>query len=232
MLMRLTGKAKIDAVIVIKSSEIGTGQSMNLDKLKLAEAQFLQLYPLGFDDPEMQAIGKKHKMAQMIEQCQTAFTELAFNKPHVIVENMVKMISRSSMVSVFEKPKFRDFVKSLSGNDINELSEAFYEQLYGNQQKGFEALLDILRRQKLAKWSLITILPNYVYPQQEVFVKPTTAKGVIVNFELEGLVYKPQPTWDFYQKYQAQILQMKLHVDSTLTSSNAAFSGFLMMSMR
>ena len=50
MLMLLTGKAKIDAVIVIKSSEIGTGQSMNLDKLKLAEAQFLQLYPLGFDD--------------------------------------------------------------------------------------------------------------------------------------------------------------------------------------
>ena len=183
---------------------------MNYQKLKAAEAQFLQLYPLGFDDPEMQVIGKKHKMPQMIEQCQTAFTELAFNKPHVIVENMVKMVSRSSMVSMFEKPKFRDFVKSLSGDDINRLSEAFYEQLYGNHQEGFETLLDLLRTQKLAKWSLITILPNYVFPQQEVFVKPTTAKGVIAYFELEGLVYKPQPTWDFYQKYQALVLKTNI----------------------
>ena len=205
---------------------------MNSEKLKAAEAQFLQLYPLGFDDPEMQKIGKKHRMPQMIEQCQDLFTELAFNKPHVVVENMVKMISRSSMVSMFEKPKFRDFVKSLSGGDKDRLSEGFFEQLYGNQQQGFEQILDLLRTQKLAKWSLISILPNYVFPCKEVFVKPTTAKGIIAFLELEGLVYKPQPTWDFYQRYKEKILQMKQHVDPTLTSSNAAFSGFLMMSMR
>ncbi len=205
---------------------------MNLAKLKDAEAQFLQLYPLGFDDPEMQQIGKKHRMPQMIEQCQAAFNELAFNKPHVVVENMVKLVSRSSMVSMFEKPKFRDFVKSLSGGDIDLLSESFYQQLYGNRQKGFEAILDLLRTHKLAKWSLISILPNYVFPTREVFVKPTTAKGVIKFFELEGLVYKPQPTWDFYVKYKACIEQMKADIDPCLTTSNAAFCGFLMMSMR
>lgn len=205
---------------------------MNFEKLKAAEAQFLQLYPLGFDDPEMQKIGKKHRMPQMIEQCQNLFTELAFNKPHIMVENMVKMISRSSMVSMFEKPKFRDLVKSLSGGDIDRLSEGFYEQLYGNKQQGFEQVLDLLRTQKLARWSLISILPNYVFPSQEVFVKPTTAKGIIAFLELEDLIYKPQPTWEFYQRYKDQILQMKQHVDPTLASSNAAFSGFLMMSMR
>jgi hypothetical protein len=204
---------------------------MNLEKLKQAEAQFLQLYPLGFDDPEMQAIGKKHKMPQMIEQCQNLFSELAFNKPHVIVEDMVKMISRSSMVSMFEKPKFRNCARELSGADKDRLSEALYEQLYGEQQQGFDAMLEILRMQKLGKWSLMTILPNYVYPDREVFVKPTTAKGVIAWFELQDLVYKPQPTWDFYQRYKATLLDMKSLVDPTLTSSNAAFSGFLMMSL-
>ena len=207
-------------------------KAMNFEKLKAAEAQFLQLYPLGFDDPEMQIIGKKHRMPQMIEQCQNLFAELAFNKPHVIVEKMVKMISRSSMVSMFEKPKFKDWAKSLSGGDIDRLSESFYQQLYGKQRQGFEAILDLLRTQKLAKWSLISILPNYVHPDDEVFVKPTTAKGVIAFFELEGLLYKPLPSWDFYQNYKHQILQMKQHVDPTLTTSNAAFSGFLMMSMR
>ena len=205
---------------------------MNIEKLKVAEAQFLQLYPLGFDDPEMLKIGKKHRMPQMIEQCQELFTELNFNKPHVTVENMTKMISRSSMVSMFEKPKFKDFVKSLSGGDMDRFSEGFYEQLYGNQQKGFNQMLDLLRTQKLAKWSLISILPNYVFPNQEVFVKPTTAKGIIVFLGLKDLVYKPQPTWDFYQRYKDQILRMKQHADPTLTSSNAAFSGFLMISMR
>ena len=204
---------------------------MNLEKLKQAEAQFLQLYPLGFKDPHMQAIGKKHKMPQMIDQCQNLFSELAFNKPHIVVEDMVKMISRSSMVSMFEKPKFRDCVHALSGVDKDRLSEAFFEQLYGDQQQGFETMLDILRTHKLAKWSLMTILPNYVYPEQEVFVKPTTAKGVIAWFELKDLVYKPQPSWDFYQRYKATILEMKSLVDPTLTSSNAAFSGFLMMSL-
>jgi len=204
---------------------------MNIEKLKQAEAQFLQLYPLGFADPEMQAIGKKHKMPQMIDQCQNLFSELAFNKPHVVVEDMVKMVSRSSMVSMFEKPKFRDCVRALPGGDKDRLSEAFFEQLYGDQQQGFETMLEILRTHKLGKWSLMTILPNYVYPQQEVFVKPTTAKGVIAWFELPDLVYKPQPSWDFYQRYKASILEMKSLVDPTLTSSNAAFSGFLMMSL-
>lgn len=32
---------------------------MNLDKLKAAEGQFLQLYPLGFAVPEMEKMGKK-----------------------------------------------------------------------------------------------------------------------------------------------------------------------------
>ncbi len=205
---------------------------MNIEKLKSAEAQFLQLYPLGFDDPELQQIGKKHRMPQMTEQCQDLFSELAFNKPHVVVESMVKMISRSSMVSMFEKPKFRDFVKSLPGGEIERLSEGFYEQLYGNQQQGFEQILDLLRSQKLARWSLISILPNYVFPTKEVFVKPTTAKGIIAFLELENIIYKPQPTWDFYQRYKEKITAMKQLVDPTLTASNAAFSGFLMMSMR
>ncbi|MEZ5471635.1 MAG: hypothetical protein R3E90_07630 [Marinicella sp.] len=205
---------------------------MNIEKLKKAEGQFLQLYPMGFQDPALQERIKPHTKANLTEKCQEAFTELAFNKPHVIVENMAKMVSRSSMVSMFEKPKFRDFIKSLPGGDIDRLSEAFYEQLYGNHQQGFETILDLLRTQKLAKWSLISILPNYVFPDKEVFVKPTTAKGVIAHFELEGVVYKPQPSWDFYEKYKAHILEMKALVDPALKPSNAAFCGFLMMSFK
>ena len=106
-------------------------------------------------------------------------------------------------------------------------------RLHGNQkQSGFEINAQcILKSAKLAKWSLITILPNYYYPNEDVFIKPTTTKAAIKYFELENLDYKPtQPSWDFYVQYKAAFLEMKSKVDNSLSPNNAAFGGFLMMS--
>jgi hypothetical protein len=64
-----------------------------------------------------------------------------------------------------------------------------------------------------------------------VFIKPTTAKGIIAYFELENLIYESQPTWEFYQAYRTEINRMKEQVDCSLAPNNAAFSGFLMMSL-
>ncbi|MCO7222850.1 hypothetical protein [Pleionea sp. CnH1-48] len=202
---------------------------MNTTKLQQAEHEFLHRYPGGFLHPDMQAIGKKHKMDAMIAFANDHFKKSHFRQPQDIAENMIKMISRSSMVSMFEKPKFRDFVHSLNDKETRKLSNALKNQLHGDQKKGFNDLLTLLQGQKLAKWSLTTIIPNYFYPNEEVFVKPTTAKNVIAHFELQGLEYKPAPSWDFYQKYKQAIHTMKQKVDSTLTSTNAAFCGFLMM---
>ncbi len=144
---------------------------------------------------------------------------------------MKKVVNASSMISLFEKPKFRDLLKTLNDNQKRTLSNGLKNFLHGNQEKGFNDMLEILRSGKLAKWSLLTIIPNYYHPEQEVFVKPTTTKGVIANFELDGLTYKPQPSWEFYQAYREAIIEMKDIVDSCLTPSNAAFSGFLMIVM-
>ena len=206
-------------------------KTMNLEKLKEAESAFLHKYPGGFEHLDMQTIGKKHGMSKRITQAQTFFAKNKFRDAVEICANMTKVISASSMVSLFEKPKFRDLLKTLTEKQKNQLSKGLKNFLHGNQEKGFKEMLDILRSGKLAKWSLMTIIPNYYHPDQEVFVKPTTAKGVIATFELEGLIYKPQPTWKFYIRYRETILEMKDLVDSSLTPSNAAFSGFLMMMM-
>lgn len=204
---------------------------MNKTKLKQAEQDFLKKHPLGFEDPEMLKIGKKHKMETMIEQCQDVFAQDKFHQPRSIAENMVKMIGRSSMVSMFEKPKFRDFIPTLNQTELEQLTDGLGDFLYGDQPKGFDAMLDILKLGKLAKWSLMTILPNYVHPDSEVFVKPTTAKNTIAHFDLVGLEYKPQPSWAFYQEYRQQILTMRKQTKQLATPNNAAFCGFLMMSM-
>ncbi len=214
------------------SARISSIKPLDRKKLKQLEGDFLMRYPKGFNDPEMVEIGKKHKMSKMVEMSQEYFTKTACSNIHVTADNMVKIISRSSMVSMFEKPKFRDFVKNLNENDKAFLVESLSQMLHGKQRLGFEAMVDILKTEKLAKWSLVTIIPAYYSPNKEVFVKPTTAKGVLKHFEIDDPIYKPAPTWDFYQKYRQLINDAKSKVDKNLSSSNAAFSGFLMMSVK
>jgi len=204
---------------------------MNIDKLLQAETHFLQKYPAGFNDPEMVAIGKKHKMTKMIEFTQESFKKTAFANTEEVLQNWIKTVSRSSMVSVFEKPKFKEFINSLSPKDKTLIAEGLYQQLHGKDEKGFNAIVDILIKHKMGKWSIISVVPAYFNPTVEVFVKPTTAKGVVKTFELEGLTYKPAPSWAFYVGYRKAINDMKNKVDEHLSPSNAAFSGFLMMSL-
>jgi hypothetical protein len=204
---------------------------MNIERLLQAESDFLYRYPLGFNDPEMLAIAKKHKMEKMIEHTQSSFSSTAFANTEAVIDNWIKTVSRSSMVSVFEKPKFKGMMNSLSPKAKQQMADGLYEQLHGKEEKGFNLILDILVENKLAKWSLMTIVPAYFSPKKAVFVKPTTAKGVIAHFELDGLTYKPRPSWAFYRDYKKAINQMKRKVDRNLSGSNAAFSGFLMMSM-
>lgn len=204
---------------------------MDRSKLKSAERAFLGQYPEGFDDPEMLKIIKKHRMSPLVDMARESFSERACSNVHLAAANMVRIVSRSSMVSLFEKPKFRDFVKTLDENEKAFLVNALREILHGRQQVGFEAMVDILKTGKLAKWSLVTIIPAYYKPTREVFVKPTTAKGILRFFELDDPVYKPTPSWDFYRKYRKLINDSKKEVDRSLSPSNAAFTGFLMMTV-
>ncbi|MFT5259734.1 MAG: hypothetical protein ACI9J2_000865 [Saprospiraceae bacterium] len=202
---------------------------MNLGNLKQAENQFLLRYAGGFDNPEILELRKKHRILKLVETTQELFEEKNFYNVDQIVAAMVKVVSRSSMVSLFEKPKFRDFVKSLHDTEKEALAQALYEQLYGDQAYGFEQMINLLRIEKLAKWTLVSVIPFYFRPEKEVFVKPTTTKGIIQQLEIE-LVYKPQPSWAFYKKYRQTINKAKRNVDRSLRSNNAAFCGFLMMS--
>lgn len=205
---------------------------MNLKKLKQAEAAFFDRYPGGFANPEMIEIRKKHKLDKMIQLTQDSFVKRNFKLPELIAENMIKIVTRSSLISVFEKPRFRDVVRSLPPNHKKSLAQGLGELLHGSEQLGFDTVLEVLRTGKLAKWSLMTICQTYYRPQIEVFVKPTTVKGIIEFFEIKNLQYRPTPTWAFYNEYRDLINEMKTKVDSSLSPYNVAFSGFLMRSIQ
>jgi hypothetical protein len=205
---------------------------MNETKLKAAADRFLLHYPGGFAHPLMQEVAKKHKIEKMHQLTQASFGIKQFNNPPQITEAMIKIVSQSSMVSLFEKPKFRDLVRMMSADEKEHLSQGLKAFLHGDQEWGFQLMTDLLATYKLAKWPLLTVCPYYYRPEIEVFVKPTTTKGVIAYFELEGLQYSPRPTYEFYRTYREQITAMKRNLATQLgTEDNAAFCGFLMMSL-
>ena len=201
---------------------------MNKEKLRIAEAHFLQSYPGGFADPALVEVGKKHNMSRATEFAKEVFAKKSFDKPNEFLDNLVKLVSRSSMVSLFEKPKFRDMVNDLNSEDREALVKSLKKLYHGNQSKGFEEVVEILAWHKMAKWSLMTIGLVYYRPQKEVFVKPTTAKAIVEKLELD-LTYKPRPSWEFYSGYRDAILEMKSVVNPSLAPNNAALTGFLMM---
>ena len=206
---------------------------MNLVKLKQAEKAFLRRYPGGFDNPEIIATRvKKHKPDQMIALARDGFSKEKFLHPDLIVQNMLKVISRSSIISMFEKPRFKDFANALSPHEKEFLSTGLEQVLHGDEQTGFEMVFDLMKTYRLAKWSLMTVCQTYFYPQRDVFIKPTTVKGVIRYFELENLQYKPTPSWAFYQAYRSAFHEMKSRLDPSLSPTNPAFSGFLWMSIQ
>ncbi len=214
--------------LVINKEE---GDIMNIKKLKEAEENFFIRYPGGFSNPLMQEIAKKHKAQKMVQLAQESFSAEKFDFPGEIVDSMGKIVSRSSIISLFEKPKFRDLVKVLSDNEKESLAHGLKEFLYGDQELGFNMMAGLMKEYKLAKWPLLTVFGIYHKPDVEAFVKPTTAKKVIQYFELKDIKYSPNPTYEFYKSYRDQINQMKKGLDTSLQVDNAAFCGFLMMSI-
>ena len=117
---------------------------MNLHKLKEVESTFLMRYPLGFEDPGFAPIKKKHNVDKLISLAQTNLTQLNCHHPHLVAKTLVDTVSRSSMVSRFEKPPFRDFINSLDSYEKETLAFAVEQRLYGNRRKGFDLMVELL----------------------------------------------------------------------------------------
>lgn len=203
---------------------------MNITKLKAAEKNFFTEYPEGFQSPEMKEISKKHRVEKMVTLAHSSFNPESLGNIEEACENMIKLVTRSSMVSLFEKPKFRDAVRAMNSDEQQVLVTGLGELLHGDEEKGFNQLIELLAQYKLAKWTLITVFRCYYYPQTDLLYKPTTVKNVIKTYEL-NLMYKPRPTYEFFTKYRQAINSMKQQVHPSLAPNNAAFSGFLMMTM-
>ena len=205
---------------------------MNLNKLEPLEIEFLKVYPQGFDSEELKEIEKKHKMGKMQEFVKENFAKDKFDDVEATFESFTKLISKSSLVSVFEKTAFRNEAKIMTGSEKEAIVKGAYEFLYGDQEKGFEMQVEALAKYKLAKWPILTVLGLYMQPEYEVLVKPTTVKGILKYFEVETFKYTSKANYTFYKDYRDLVNEIKEKASEHLQIDNAAFCGFLMMSIK
>ena len=204
---------------------------MNLEKLKDVEAEFLFHYPKGFEDEKFFPTMKKFNPSKLEEFTKESLKKESFSNPNLVVDAFFKIIQKSVLVSLFDKLKFRDMLASLTSYEKDMLSIELYELLHGNKRNGFEGLVEFLAQYNLAKWTIISVVLYYFDRQKEYFIKPTTTKNVIKYFELQNLIYKPTPSFEFYNSYKKILNEMKKNVHKSLKIDNAAFTGFLRIGM-
>ena len=204
---------------------------MNISKLLQAEKEFSLRYPKGSEDPAMVELMRKHKMDKMNEMAHELFAKDKFDDPDEIVKSIYTIISKSSLISLFDKPKFRDASKSMSQEDKIELLDALKKRLYSKSEskiaEGFNKMVEVLSRYKLASWPIITIVPCYMDGQRDVCLKPNTVKEIISHYELEGLIYKSRPDYKFYSEYRNALLEMKSKTNALKDVDLTAFSGLI-----
>jgi len=132
---------------------------VNVARLREAEAAFLARFPKGFGDPGMEKIRKSHNVDRLAEFTRENIAEATLSRPQQFVDTLLKIVSRSSMVSRFEKPPFRDYLNALDSNAKRQLAEAYRKRLFGrHKREGFEEIVDLFADQKLARRSLVSAL--------------------------------------------------------------------------
>ena len=204
---------------------------MNLEKLKDVETEFLLQYPKGFEDAVFFPTMKKFDPSKLEAFTKENLKKENFSNPNLLVDSFFQIIQKSVLVSLFDKLKFRDMKDSLTSYEKDMLSIELFELIHGNQKDGFEGLVEYLSQYNLAKWTIISVVLYYNDRQKEYFIKPTTTKNVIKYFEIKDLIYKPTPSFEFYDSYKKILNEMKKNVDKSLHPDNAAFTGFLRIGM-
>ena len=144
-------------------------------------------------------------------------------------DRIVKLLTKASLVSVFEKTALRNLFNEADQLFKQEFVDGVYTMIHENQERGFTQIVNLLEPYKCAKWPVLSVMLFYYDNQHEVIIKPTTVKKVLLAVEETSFQYTSKVNYTFYKQYREFFNQMKREVDKRLSPTNGHFSGFFMM---
>lgn len=199
-----------------------------MDTIKIDE-KFLSLFPLGLEDPEWIKFFEKHDIAKIEEiynkdLSQKKIEEYIVNNEYEKICKIVLKLSRlSSVISVFEKIAFNNFINIKESN--KEFATSFYHMMFDFNSHSFERMVFVLSKYKndinhkklnVAKWPIITFFLSQKYPDEFIIIKPSTIKAIskLLEYEIE---YKTVPN---YLSYKKMIDMIKKYRDNSMIFKN------------
>jgi len=182
---------------------------------------FLLRFPAGLQDPQWQALAKKHRSVDsVIRLCQQGLSAehmqqcMAENRFGEITESCRQIISRSTTVSTFEKMAFRNY---LAFRDVHvSFVQALYRLLHQFGPDSFADFVEVLQlcrhdgNANPAKWPVVTCFLAYSRPDEHVCIKPTTIKKVAARLGVD-IAYQALPNYNTYTRVQAMVQDFKQH---------------------
>lgn len=177
-------------------------------QVQLVEDLFLEQYPGGFADElwlEGEKAYKPGKMTALINELlskEELELTLESGDYQETIDNTLYLVRQSKVISVFEKLAFQNFVEH---HEIHEqFLDALYHFMYHYNEENFDTFITTLltyrheKNSKPTKWTVVSFFKAYQDPQNYIFVKPTTMKGIakILDWDIQ---YKSMPNYQTYQ---------------------------------
>ncbi len=194
---------------------------------KVIDNQFLEAFPNGFEDQRWNELGKKHNPNKIFNIFNNEFSKQSFKtlldeeSYEEICEIALKLVKSASVVSVFEKVAFTNFMKYES---TSEFCNALFNFLYAYNEQSFETFVSILARHKnqknanAAKWPIVSFFKAYQDPNNYVLVKPNTVKAVAKALDYD-ISYQSYPNVETYNKVLEMVKSYKK--DSSVCKSSS-----------
>ncbi|MBI2768271.1 MAG: hypothetical protein HYX47_01500 [Burkholderiales bacterium] len=176
-----------------------------------ARRKFELYYPAGFDDPVYQVAERSVKERAHLEW-ESELSPLAYRRMLArgehsrIVDAVLRIEQRSSLLFSFEKMALRDAVGTAAGGRL--FAVALYAFLYGrgSPQNKFDAWLGALsslprRQARVLSWPLVTVFGQIARPDTHLFFKPTVTRKAARAYGFD-LDYEAAPSWPAYRALQ------------------------------
>lgn len=178
---------------------------------KGAIERFLQIFPLGFSDPNYIGNAKTGERFYKIAAHQLwndTLSQEGFGRLlgasdfGAVVTRALQVEAKTNLLATFEKAALRDALKEPDA--AKEFAAALFDLIYGTSpfETRFSAFADMLDRLPQArsstlKWPIQTIFPFIALPKEHLFLKPTVTQKATERRAF-SLNYKAQPNWLTY----------------------------------
>ena len=190
---------------------------------------FLLRFPQGFADEEFKNSAKRHRTSdKILAIIKNDFDVASLQREDTYQINknialILKIVTMSSMISVFEKVAFRNY---LADSKIHEtFLQALYDLITKKDHESFDNFVCVLNLRKretnkrVATWPLVTFFLLYFDEYHEIFIKPNTIKRLIklLEFDVEYVSY---PNYETYQKIKEMVETYKKQSNLVKGQSN------------